>query len=139
MKLPAALLSGVLGLAGAAGSGSGDENGAGARALYLQHCSGCHLANGAGNPAGGIPDLRTDLGSLASFEEGRVYLLSIPGVAENRLSDREVAGVLNWAVVTFASRALPPELRPFTEEEVFERRRHRIRSALGSRPGLPVR
>jgi hypothetical protein len=97
------------------------------------------LPNGAGNPAGGIPDLRTDLASLASFEDGRKYLLSIPGVAENSLSDREVARVLNWTVAAFAGRSPPPEFRPFTEEEVFERRRQRIRNALGSRPRPPVR
>ena len=129
-----ALLFGLLALIVAAGSSGEAIQRDGARALYLQHCSGCHLPNGAGNPAGGIPDLRTDLASFASYEDGRKYLLSIPGVAENNLSDREVAQVLNWTVATFSQRPPPTAYRSFTEEEVSQRRGHRIRNALGSRP-----
>jgi len=86
---------------------------------YLLHCGGCHIEDGSGM-AGVVPDLKVDMGFFALSDEGRSYLVRVPGSAHSPLSDRELADVLNWMLSTFAASASP---QPYTEAEVTANRR----------------
>ena len=61
------------------------------RINYLLHCAGCHLADGAGKPDRGIPDMRGQIGHYLRTPDGRAYLAQVPGVANSALSNREIA------------------------------------------------
>ena len=50
-----------------------------ARLHYLQHCMGCHLADGRGAPEQGVPSMRGLAGRLLTLPGGREYLVQVPG------------------------------------------------------------
>jgi cytochrome c553 len=87
------------------------------RANYLFACRGCHLADGSGVPPA-VPSLRNTLGPLAATADGRSYLVRVPGVLQSRLSDENLAEVLNWVLTEFNAGTLPENFRPFTPREV---------------------
>lgn len=86
---------------------------------YLLHCGGCHIEDGSGM-AGVVPDLKLDMGFFALSQEGRAYLVRVPGSAHSPLSDHALADVLNWMLRTFSANDSP---QPFTEAEVTANRR----------------
>ncbi len=63
---------------------------------YLLHCSGCHLASGAGVP-GVVPPL-SGLAPFLATPAGRAYLVRVPGVAQASLDDQRLAALLNWVM-----------------------------------------
>lgn len=83
---------------------------------FLLHCSGCHGANGAG--VGSVPDLRGNLGHFLATPEGRRFVLQVPGVANARMSDAELAQLTNWMVRRFAPETMPKDFRPYDADEV---------------------
>lgn len=85
---------------------------------YLLRCQGCHLADGAGLPAAGIPDFVDQVGVFAGLAEGRQYLMHVPGVIGSSLSDHEIADVLNYIMETYSGSSLPAGFQPFTAGEV---------------------
>jgi hypothetical protein len=88
---------------------------------YMLHCMGCHTPDGRGEP-GRVPSVRDTLVPLASKPAGRRFLIQVPGSAQSRLSDAELAEVLNWMVENLS--AVPPS-RPvprFTAAEVAAHR-----------------
>lgn len=74
--------------------------------LYLQHCQGCHLADGSGVP-GAVPPL-SELGQIVTTPAGRRYVLQVPGVVTSSLSDAETAEVLNYIFARFTELNVPP-------------------------------
>lgn len=84
---------------------------------YLLACRGCHLVDGSGVPPE-VPTLRDTLGQFAKNKEGRGYLVRVPGVAQSRLNDEELAEVINWVLTEFNTAGLPENFRPFTAKEV---------------------
>ena len=103
---------------------------------YLLHCSGCHLEDGAGDPPE-IPDLRTDLGRLLDTEEGRAYMMRVPGVTDTPIPADEMAALLNWMVGN-----LYPERKgrsPVTAEEVLAGRANRLSDPIRYRKELLAR
>lgn len=113
---------------------------------FLLHCSGCHGANGAG--VGSVPDLRGNLGHFLATPEGRRFVLQVPGVANARMSDADLAQLTNWMVRRFAPETMPQDFRPYDADEVRAARgavpadvtgeRRRVVAALRER-GLDVR
>lgn len=120
------LLVGMLAALGLLGLGLAQE---GAK-LYGQYCQGCHQPTGLGVP-GAFPSLK-GLDQLAKEERGRVYLIRVvlfglqgplkvgsatyngvmPGFG--RLSDVEVAALLNHILSSFGNK----NLKPIAPEEV---------------------
>jgi mono/diheme cytochrome c family protein len=92
-----------------------------AERLYRLHCAGCHLQNGVGLAAKGIPNLR-ESGRYVDTVEGRQYLGQVPGVAQARLDDASAAAVLNWSLRQFSGDCLPAAFKPFTASELRELR-----------------
>jgi len=86
------------------------------RVLYLLHCQGCHLADGAGRP-GAIPSL-VGVARFAAAPEGRAYLVGVPGSAQAPLSDAVLAEVLNWMLAAFGPAEVAARVAPFEAAEV---------------------
>ncbi|WP_029009467.1 c-type cytochrome [Azospirillum halopraeferens] len=109
------------------------------RTNYILRCTGCHGMDGAGLPAGGIPDFRDSVGAFTGDDEGRTYLLHVPGVIGAGLTDREIAAVLNFIMDTWAGRSLPDDFRPFTGGEVTERRARPVEDVVVLRRSIVAR
>lgn len=107
-----------------------------ARANYLLRCSGCHLADGEGLPKSGIPAFPGYVDALAADDQGRTYMLHVPGVAGASLSDGETAAVLNYVVETWGT---PKEVRPFTAQEVAARRAVEVEDVVRLRREIAAR
>jgi mono/diheme cytochrome c family protein len=93
------------------------------RANYMIHCQGCHLSDGHGREPD-VPSLAL-LGRFTALDAGRRYLTQVPGASQAPISDRELAAVLNWVLVTYSAAALPPDFIGYTEEEVARSRHNR--------------
>ncbi len=87
---------------------------------YVLRCLGCHLPDGTGLPAAGIPDFVGKVGVFAGNPDGRRYLLHVPGVINSGLSDQETADLLNYIMQTYAGDSLAADSAPFTGPEVAE-------------------
>lgn len=102
------------------------------QSVFVLHCSGCHGADGAGR-AGAVPDLRDNLGRLVSSPEGRRFVLQVPGVAQARLSDGDVAALTNWMLRRFSPATVPAAFPPYDSTEVRDARRERLADVSGER------
>jgi hypothetical protein len=83
---------------------------------------GCHTPDGGGEP-GHVPSVRNTLTRLAATPAGRKFLVQVPGSAQSRLSDAELADVLNWMVDNLSAQAAARKVQRFTAAEVTEYRR----------------
>lgn len=92
------------------------------RSDYLLHCSGCHMPDGSGLPPV-VPTLVGTLGVMIRTEEGRGYVVRVPGSAQSPLSDDALADVINWLLLEFNRHTLPEEFRPLDGAEVGIARR----------------
>lgn len=90
--------------------------------LYRLHCSGCHGTEGAGSKVGRIPPFSGIVGHFAASQDGRLYLVRVPGVANAALPDDETANLLNYVLRRWAGSDMPAEAHDFTAQEV-----HRLR------------
>lgn len=86
-------------------------------ASYALHCSGCHTMGGEGAPEAGIPTFVDSVGNIARSEQGRTYMMHVPGVISAGLSDAGIAEVMNYILDAWGEGA--PH---FSAEEVTSRR-----------------
>lgn len=121
MKSRLALLPMILASVVVAGSQTiaGETAGKYGRVDYLLHCSGCHGTKGNGTITGGIPAFPNSISHIASYENGRNYILQVPGVITTNMSDPEIARVLNYILEEWGDGA---EVAPFSGPEVTRRR-----------------
>jgi mono/diheme cytochrome c family protein len=84
---------------------------------YMLHCMGCHTPDGGGEP-GRVPSVRNTLVVLASKPAGRKFLIQVPGSAQSRLSDAELAEVLNWMVDNLSAQPAQHPVQRFNAAEV---------------------
>lgn len=117
---------------------AGPARGESPRVLYMLHCQGCHLADGAGKP-GAVPALPGNLGRLALVPGGRAYLVQVPGSAHSPLGDAELASVLNWMVASFAAPADAAAFAPYDAEEVARHRAIALLDVAAARADLERR
>ena len=89
---------------------------------YMLNCQGCHLPDGSGFAAHGVPDLKFSA-TLVSLPGGREYLVRVPGVAQSGLDDARLAALLNWTLASFGGSALPADFRPYSASEISGWRR----------------
>ena len=102
---------------------------------YLLHCSGCHLSDGSGTPHE-VPSLRNNLGRIVNVEEGRGYLVRVPGSSQAMLDDAGLAAVINWVLTEFNSETLADDFEPLTADEVKEARSNVLMDPLEFRAAL---
>ena len=57
-------------------------------------------------------------GYFLHSEEGRDFLIRVPGVAHAALTDEEVAELMNWLLQSFSADQLPANFAPFSAAEV---------------------
>ncbi|MEM1436741.1 MAG: hypothetical protein AAGG11_22020 [Pseudomonadota bacterium] len=91
---------------------------------YMMNCQGCHLPDGAGFEARGVPAVAGNLGNFLRVEGGREFLVQVPGSAQSDLGDGQLAAVLNWMLTTFSAAQLPSDWQPYDAAEV-----HRLRQS----------
>ena len=84
-------------------------------------CQGCHLPELTGTP-GKVPPMRKFLGFYLHSEEGRQFIIRVPGVASASLPNDELAELMNWILTTYSADELPVEFRPYTAEELAAQR-----------------
>ena len=89
---------------------------------YMLHCQGCHLPQAEGFE-GKVPPMKDFVGYFLHSEEGRAFLIRVPGVAQSAINDTELAELMNWILGRFSERQLPADHRPFTTVEVAELRK----------------
>jgi mono/diheme cytochrome c family protein len=136
------VVGGLLGVAASAVAG----NDLRARLQYIQRCSGCHLVDGTGSPAKGIPSMRGTLGEFLAVAGGREFIVQVPGVMNSGLGDADVAALMNWLLPTVSHETLPASFAPYTAEEIARLRTSRptdilavraaLRAKMRDRPGL---
>lgn len=93
-----------------------------ASANFILRCSGCHGMDGSGTTVGGVPDFRNYIGAFATDDDGRTYVLRVPGVVNASLSDSEISAVINYVMWAWGGTSLLPSFVAFTPEEVAARR-----------------
>lgn len=106
----------IIGLTSAGMTASADP-----RTDYLLHCSGCHLPDGKGIEEL-VPSLHDTLGQIVSIQEGRDYIVRVPGASQVPISDEKLAAVLNWMLMEFSADTLPEDFKPLDEKEVSKAR-----------------
>jgi mono/diheme cytochrome c family protein len=104
------------------------------RINYMLNCMGCHTPDGSGEP-GRVPSIKTTLAPFARLAAGRRYIVEVPGVAQSRLSDADLATLLNWIMRNLAE-GVPPAPAPFTAAEVERYRRTPLMEVSAARARL---
>ena len=81
------------------------------------HCQGCHLP-GAEGFADKVPGMKDFVGVFLHSEEGRAFLIRVPGVATASLPDDQLAELVNWVLLTYSPQQLPDPFVPYSVPEV---------------------
>lgn len=111
-----------------------------ARTLYLLQCSGCHGADGSGDPRVEVAPFPDLIGVFLRDPEGRRYITNVGGVMSAGLNDYDTARVLNWLLETFAGTSMPPGgFKKFDAAEVRELRDTRPADAVALRRQIAAR
>lgn len=105
------------------------------RTNWQLQCMGCHHPDGAGEPDR-VPSLRETLVPFAAIEDGRRFMIRVPGVAQSMLTDAEVADLLNWMVHNLSAAPVPRDYRSFTTAEVAAARREPLAAVKAERERL---
>jgi cytochrome c553 len=85
---------------------------------YMLNCQGCHLPQGEGFPARGVPQIKDSMGKFLKVEGGREFLVQVPGASLSDLSDQRLADVLNWMLRTFSPNELEKTFEAYSAIEV---------------------
>jgi mono/diheme cytochrome c family protein len=112
---------------------------AGGNDIFNANCAVCHQPNGHGI-LGMYPPLADSIGRYVALPEGRTYLIhvvsfgmtgpiSVHGEMYNgvmqpwpQLRDQDVAGVLNFILMTFNAKLLPSGFKRIASDEVKKAR-----------------
>ncbi len=106
------------------------------RADYMLACQGCHLDDGRGFPARGVPKLTAYFGNFLKVPGGREFLVQVPGSAQSDLSNERLAALLNWMLRTFSPNQLPANFVDYGAAEVGRLRTHPLVTVAATRVEL---
>jgi len=109
------------------------RNGRSAHVNYMTECQGCHLPDGSGQK-GSVPAMKGELHRFLTVEGGREFLVQVPGSANSKLSDADLAALLNWLLPKMGGAA--DGFKPYTPEEVALYRAQRLVDVNGTRAAL---
>ncbi len=73
---------------------------------------------------------------MAATPAGRRYLVQVPGSAQSRLSDAELAEVLNWMIGNLSEVPAPRRFARFTAAEVASYRHEPLVAVAAARQQL---
>ncbi len=96
---------------------------------YTLHCQGCHLPDALGY-ADRVPRMKNFVGFFLHSNEGREFVIRVPGVATSSLPDDQLTELMNWLLLTYSSEQLPESFVPFSVGEVSV-----LRTRLEASPG----
>jgi hypothetical protein len=99
---------------------------------YMTHCQGCHLPGAIGAP-GAVPRMKGFLGYFLHTQEGREFIIQVPGVATSSLPDDEMTELINWLLRTYSAEQLPKQFRPFSVGEVGKLRLSPVKDPVATR------
>lgn len=100
----------------------------------MTECQGCHLPDGRGM-TGSVPSMKNDLHRFLKVEGGREFLVQVPGSANSKLSDADLAALLNWLIPKMGGIAAD-SFKPYTPEEIATYRSRRLVDVTGTRAAL---
>ncbi len=130
------VLSLIFGAALAVEPAPGVSEPARAQFNYMMHCQGCHGPHGTGTTDGAVPTMQGFLGNFLKVDQGREFLVRVPGSANADLSDAALAEVLNWLLPRISAAQIPRDFRPYSESEVAEWRGEPLLDVSGMRQTL---
>lgn len=110
------------------------RNGRSAHVNYMTECQGCHLPDGSGQK-GSVPSMKDELHRFLTVEGGREFLVQVPGSANSKLSDADLAALLNWLIPKMGGAAVSG-FTPYTPEEIARYRAQRLVDVAGTRAAL---
>ena len=87
------------------------------QANWMLNCQGCHGAEGKVS-AIGTPVLYGKVARFLNTPGGREYLISVPGVVNAPVKDKDKAELMNWIVRTLDPEHLPDDFKPYTAEDI---------------------
>jgi hypothetical protein len=102
---------------------------------YMIHCQGCHLPDAIGFQDK-VPRMKNFLGFFLHSQEGREFIIRVPGVATAQLPDDEIAELMNWLINTYSAEQRPVVFVPYSQSEVRLLRQSPIADPLNSRVGI---
>lgn len=102
---------------------------------YMLHCQGCHRPDGSGVP-GAVPDLRGEVARFLATNDGRAFLIRVPGVANAPLSDRELGELVDWVVRRFDPEHVPADFTPYGAAEVARLRARKLSKVTEARAAI---
>ena len=83
---------------------------------YQMFCQGCHVGTGIGGSS--VPNMNGFVGYFLRSQEGREFLVRVPGSANSTLPDEHLAEVLNWILISFSEGSLQNNWKPYSADEV---------------------
>jgi hypothetical protein len=102
---------------------------------YQLQCMGCHRGDGSGE-SGRVPNVRTTLVPFSALAAGRDFVLRVPGVAQAKLSDAELAALLNWMAEKLSDVPMTADFVLYTAAEVAAVRQQPMASVQTRRAAL---
>ncbi len=84
---------------------------------YMLHCRGCHLPDAQGY-SDQVPRMKNFVGYFLHSQEGREFVIRVPGVATSSLPDDQLTELMNWLLLTYSSEQLPAPFVPYSVAEV---------------------
>jgi hypothetical protein len=82
-----------------------------------------------------VPTLRNEIGNFLDVEGGRAFIVRVPGTANSKLSDADIARLLNWLIIEMGP-APKNGFAPYTEQEVSILRSTRLTDVKKTRKDL---
>ena len=110
------------------------RNGRSPRVNYMLECQGCHLPDGSGMP-GKVPTMKGQIAHFLSVEGGRQFIVRVPGVTNAKLSDADLADLMNWLVTTL-DKPQSGSFVPYTPQEIAANRAQRLQEVANVRAEL---
>ncbi len=117
-----------------AGQVNAQVNEARAQFHYQMFCQGCHGADGSGSRT--VPVIRESIGAFLTSQEGREYLIRVPGVANSPLHNAQLAELMNWTIMQFAGDSIPDGWQGYASSEVGEYRQRSLYEVVSYRQQL---
>lgn len=89
---------------------------------YQMLCQGCHTPDGTGGKD--TPKMKDHIGYFLSTQEGREYIVRVPGSANAAIDSTQLAEVLNWIIIEMGGPSIPEKMQAYTATEVAELRKN---------------
>lgn len=101
---------------------------------YQMFCQGCHVADGSGHKS--VPQLKGFMHKFMATQQGREYLIRVPGAANAALDDEQLTEVLNWMLRQFGDSSNGLSWRPFAVSEIRKYRQQPLNETIKYREAV---